>query len=53
LSKAPGAALVAAAHRPWSNDEPQAPGIVEETDEFRTTRIDTGDGPEVIMIERK
>jgi hypothetical protein len=30
-----------------------ASGIVAETDEFRTTRLDLGDGPEVIMIERK
>lgn len=30
-----------------------APGVVAETDEFRTTRLDVGDGPEVIMIERK
>ena len=37
----------------WSNDAQQAPGIIRETDEFRTTRVDTGDGPEVIMIERK
>jgi hypothetical protein len=25
------------------------PGIIEETGEFRTTRVDTGDGPEVIV----
>jgi hypothetical protein len=30
-----------------------APGIVADTDEFRTTRLDLGDGPEVTMIERK
>jgi hypothetical protein len=31
-----------------------APSVIEETDEFRTTRIDTGDeGPEIILIERK
>ena len=37
----------------WNNHMPQTPGIIEETDEFRTTRVDTGDGPEVIMVERK
>jgi hypothetical protein len=37
----------------WSHDAQRAPGIIDETDEFRTTRVDTGDGPEVIMIERK
>ena len=46
--------LAAAAHRQlWSKEARQTPGIIEETDEFRTTRVDTGDGPEVIMIERK
>lgn len=46
--------LAAAAHRQlWSDEGRQTPGIIEETDEFRTTRVDTGDGPEVIMIERK
>jgi len=45
--------LSAGAYRPWSNGEPQAPGIVEETEGVRTTRVDTGDGPEVVMIERK
>jgi hypothetical protein len=46
--------LAAAADRQlWSNEARQTPGIIEETDEFRTTRVDTGDGPEVIMIERK
>ena len=46
--------LAAAAHRQWWSDEArQTPGIIEETDESRTTRVDTGDGPEVIMIERK
>ena len=28
-------------------------GVREETEEFRTTRVDTGGGPEVIVIERK
>jgi hypothetical protein len=44
----------------WEDDEDEdtepldtAPGIVEETDEFKTTRVDTGDGPEVFMIEPK
>lgn len=27
--------------------------VVEETDEFRTTRIDVEDGPEILKIERK
>ena len=40
-------------------DEPQRPGanpaagIIEETNEFITRRIDLGDGPEVISIQRK
>ncbi len=37
----------------WNNHMRQTPGIIEETDEFRTTRVDTGGGPEVIMVERK
>jgi hypothetical protein len=50
--------LAAASERPlWSPDVEHAtavsPGIIEETDEFRATRVDTGGGPEVIMIERK
>lgn len=46
--------LAAAAHRHLCGDDArQRPGVIEETDEFRTTRVDTGDGPEVIMIERK
>jgi hypothetical protein len=32
---------------------PLLPGVVAETDEFRTTRLDLGDGPDVITIERK
>lgn len=49
--------LATAAHVLWNRDAEEAatvaPGIVAETDEFSTTRVDTGDGPEVIMIERK
>jgi hypothetical protein len=42
----------------WEDDEDMeptdpAPDIIEETDGFKTTCVDTGDGPEVIMIERK
>jgi len=40
-------------HNSQGPADPPAPGIVEETDEFRTTRLHVGDGPEVIMIERK
>ena len=50
---------LAAAHEyAWENDAPTAPidgapGIIEETNEFRTTRHDTGDGPEIILVDRK
>lgn len=30
-----------------------AEAVIDETDEFRTTRIDVEDGPEIIKIERK
>ena len=36
-----------------ANSVPGGDQIIEDTDEFRTTRVDTGGGPEVIMIERK
>ena len=50
--------LATAREYPWQDEAltapiDRAPGIIEETDEFRTTRLDTGDGPEAIMIERK
>ena len=46
--------LAASAQRQlWSDQARQAPGIIEESEEIRTTRVDTNDGPEVVMIERK
>jgi hypothetical protein len=27
--------------------------VIDETDEFRTTRVDVEDGPEIIKVERK
>jgi len=56
-SKAADRLATAAQRLLWNRDAEEAatvaPGIVEETGEFRTTRVDTGSGPEVIMIERK
>jgi hypothetical protein len=38
----------------FSNHSTPSPGdLIEETDEFITTRMDTGGGPEVIAIQRK
>ncbi len=46
--------LATAAYQPqWPRPSHETPGLIEETDEFRATRIDTGDGPEAILIERK
>jgi len=36
-----------------ADEEPPADGVIEETDEFITRRLELGDGPEVIVIERK
>ena len=56
-TKAVDRLATAAQHVWWNRDAEEAatvaPGIIEETDEFRTTRVDTGGGPEVIMVERK
>ena len=56
-TKAVDRPATAAQHVLWNRGEEEAAtvgaGISEETDEFRTTRVDTGGGPEVIMIERK
>jgi hypothetical protein len=39
---------------PQHADNTPSPGdVIEETDEFITTRVDTGGGPEVIAIQRK
>jgi len=39
---------------PQQRDEgPASDGIIEETDEFITRRLDLGDGPEVIVVQRK
>lgn len=53
VTKAVDRLAIAAHPHWWSSVAPQTPGIIEETDVFRTTRVDTGDGPEAIMIERK
>lgn len=56
-TKAVDRLATAAQHVLWNTDAGEAatgaPGVVAETDEFKTTRVDTGDGPEVIMVERK
>ena len=56
-AKAVDRLATAAPHGLWNRNAEEAatvaPGIIEETDEFRTPRVDTGDGPEIIMVERK
>jgi hypothetical protein len=42
----------------WQDDtddrvDERAPGLVAESDEVRATRLDVGEGPEVIMVERR
>ena len=38
---------------PQGADSTPSFGVIEETGEFITTRVDTGGGPEVIAIQRK
>jgi hypothetical protein len=37
-------------HNSEESAEAPASGVLEDNDEFRVTRLDTGDGPEAIMI---
>ncbi len=45
--------LLAGHGTPTADAAPTAPGQSQETDDFRATRLDIDNGPEVIVIERK